>query len=117
MKVSSHQVNGVTIVDLKGPISLDEGSTVLREKIQELVTQGHRNVVLNLANVSDLDSSGIGELVCAFTSLRDHGGELKLLNLTGKVLDLLQITKLDTVFDVKDDEASAVAAFRDKTVM
>jgi len=112
MKSSSRQVGGITIVDLSGRITLGEGSVVLRDMVRDLVTKGQRKILLNLGDVTYIDSSGIGELVSAFTTVRNQGGELKLLNLTKKVHDLLQITKLYTVFDVKDDEASAVAAFK-----
>ncbi len=111
MKVSTRQVDGVTILDLSGRITLGEGSVVLRDAVRELMNKGDKNILLNLGDVSYIDSSGIGELVSAFTSVKNSGGELKLLNLTKKVHDLLQITKLYTVFDVKDDEASAVASF------
>jgi len=111
MKASSRQVDGVTIVDLSGRITLGEGSVVLRDTVKKLSTQGHKKILLNLGDVSYIDSSGIGELVSAFTSVRNAGGELKLLNLTKKVHDLLQITKLYTVFDIQDDEASAISAF------
>src|ERR1700760_3725229 len=111
MKASTRQVDGVTIVDLSGRITLGEGSVVLRDSIKDLLGKGQKKILLNLGDVSYIDSSGIGELVSAFTSVRNQGGDLKLLNLTKKVHDLLQITKLYTVFDVKDDEASAVASF------
>ncbi|HZP23754.1 MAG TPA: STAS domain-containing protein [Terriglobales bacterium] len=111
MKASTRQVDGVTIVDLSGRITLGEGSVVLRDTIKDLLSKGQKKILLNLGDVSYIDSSGIGELVSAFTSVRNQGGELKLLHLTKKVHDLLQITKLYTVFDVKDDEAGAIAAF------
>lgn len=111
MKVTTRQVNGVTIVDLGGRITLGEGSLLLRDTIHQLIAQGHKQIVLNLSQVNYIDSSGIGELVSAFTSLRTHGGELKLLNLTKKVTDLLQITKLYEVFDIKDDERTAIQGF------
>ena len=111
MKAITRQVDGVTIVDLSGRITLGEGSVVLRDTIKDLLGKGHKKILLNLGDVSYIDSSGIGELVSAFTSVRNQGGELKLLNLTKKVHDLLQITKLYTVFDVKDDEATAITAF------
>ena len=111
MKASSRKVDGVTIVDLSGRITLGEGSVVLRDTVKELSTQGDKKILLNLGDVTYIDSSGIGELVSAFTSVRNAGGELKLLNLTKKVHDLLQITKLYTVFDISDDEASAIASF------
>jgi anti-sigma B factor antagonist len=111
MKASTRQVKGVTIVDLSGNIKLGEGTSVLRETVKDLVGKGQKKMLLNLAEISYIDSSGIGELVSAFTSVRNQGGELKLLHLTKKVHDLLQITKLYTVFDVKDDEAAAISAF------
>ena len=111
MKASTRQMDGVTIVDLSGRITLGEGSVVLRDAIRDLVGKGSKKILLNLGDVTYIDSSGIGELVSAFTTVRNQGGELKLLNLTKKVHDLLQITKLYTVFDVKDDEATAIAAF------
>ncbi len=114
MKASTRQVDGITIVDLSGRITLGEGSVVLRDTIKDLLSKGQKKILLNLGDVSYIDSSGIGELVSAFTSVRNQGGELKLLHLTKKVHDLLQITKLYTVFDVKDDEAGAIAAFGGK---
>jgi anti-sigma B factor antagonist len=112
MKTSTRQVDGITIVDLSGRITLGEGSVVLRDTIRDLLSKGSKKLLLNLAEVTYIDSSGIGELVSAFTTVRNQGGELKLLNLTKKVHDLLQITKLYTVFDVKDDEAAAVSSFK-----
>jgi anti-sigma B factor antagonist len=111
MKTSTRQVDGVTIIDLSGRITLGEGSSVLRDLVRQTVAKGNKKILLNLGDVTYIDSSGIGELVSAFTSVRNAGGELKLLNLTKKVHDLLQITKLYTVFDVKDDEATAIQAF------
>src|SRR5581483_1612186 len=111
MKSSTRQIDGVTIVDLSGRITLGEGSVILNETVRELIGKGNKKILLNLGDVNYIDSSGIGELVSAFTTVRNQGGELKLLNLTKKVHDLLQITKLYTVFDVKDDEASAVKSF------
>ena len=111
MKASTRQVGGVTIVDLSGRITLGEGSVILRDSIRDLVSKGKNKILLNLADVTYIDSSGIGELVSAFTTVRNQSGELKLLKLTKKVHDLLQITKLYTVFDIKDDEAIAVQAF------
>ena len=106
MKTSTRQVNGVTIVDCSGRITLGEGSVILKDVVRDLLSKGQKKILLNLGDVNYIDSSGIGELVSAFTTVRNQGGELKLLNLTKKVHDLLQITKLYTVFDVKDDEAS-----------
>lgn len=112
MKASTRQVNGVTVVDMSGRITLGEGSVILRDTIRDLLSRGNKKILLNLGDVTYIDSSGIGELVSAFTSVRNQGGELKLLNLTKKVHDLLQITKLYTVFDIKDDETAAVGAFK-----
>lgn len=112
MKASSRQVNSVTVVDMSGRITLGEGSVVLRDTIRDLLSKGDKKILLNLGNVTYIDSSGIGELVSAFTSVRNQGGELKLLNLTKKVHDLLQITKLYTVFDIRDDETAAIGSFK-----
>jgi len=111
MKATNRQVDGVTVVDMSGRITLGEGSVVLRDSIRDLVGKGQKKILLNLGDVTYIDSSGIGELVSAFTAVRREGGELKLLNLTKKVHDLLQITKLYTVFDIKDDEAAAIQSF------
>jgi anti-sigma B factor antagonist len=111
MKSNTRQVDGVTIVDLSGRITLGEGSTMLRDIVRDLIAKGQKKILLNLGDVTYIDSSGIGELVSAFTTVRNGGGELKLLNLTKKVHDLLQITKLYTVFDIKDDEAAAIQSF------
>jgi anti-sigma B factor antagonist len=111
MKASTRQVNGVTVVDMSGRITLGEGSVILREAVKDLVAKGQKKILLNLGDVTYIDSSGIGELVSAFTSVRNQGGELKLLNLTKKVHDLLQITKLYTVFDIRDDERKAIESF------
>jgi anti-sigma B factor antagonist len=111
MKASNRQVDGITVVDMSGRITLGEGSVVLRDTIRDLIGKGQKKILLNLGDVTYIDSSGIGELVSAFTAVRREGGELKLLNLTKKVHDLLQITKLYTVFDIKDDEAAAIKSF------
>ena len=111
MKISTRQVDGVTILDFGGRITLGEGSVQLRDSVRDLLGKGQKKILLNLGDVNYIDSSGIGELVSAYTTVRNQGGELKLLNLTRKVHDLLQITKLYTVFDVKDDEASAIASY------
>ena len=112
MKASERQVSGIAIIDLSGKITLGEGGAVLRNMVRDAVTRGHKNILLNLGEVTYIDSAGIGELVGCFTSVRNQGGELKLLRLTKRVNDLMQITKLYTVFDIKDDEASAIAAFK-----
>ena len=112
LKTSTRQVDGVTIVDCSGRITLGEGSVILRDAVRDLLAKNQKKILLNLGEVTYIDSSGIGELVSAFTTVRNQGGELKLLNLTKKVRDLLQITKLYTVFDVKEEETSAIKAFK-----
>jgi anti-sigma B factor antagonist len=112
MKVATRQVDGVVVLDLSGRITLGEGSVTLRDAVHDVLAKGSKHILLNLGNINYIDSSGIGELVSAFTSVKNSGGELKLLNLTRKVHDLLQITKLYTVFDIKDDEASAISSFK-----
>ncbi len=111
MTASTRLVAGVTIVDLSGRIVAGDGSAALRDLIRNLISEGNKKILLNLRNVDYIDSSGLGELVSAFTSMRSGGGELKLLNLTKRVHNLLQITKLYTVFDITDDEATSIKSF------
>jgi anti-sigma B factor antagonist len=111
MKATLRQVDGITVIDMSGRITLGEGCTQLRELVRDQLGKGTKHLLLNLADVTYIDSSGIGELVSGFTTVSNQGGKLKLLNLTKKVHDLLQITKLYTVFDVYDDEAKAVTSF------
>jgi anti-sigma B factor antagonist len=111
IKANTRQVDGVTVVDLSGRITLGEGSSILRDTVRELLGRGQKKILLNLGDVTYIDSSGIGELVSAYTTMTNQGGQLKLLNLTKKVKDLLQITKLYTVFDVFEEETSAVRSF------
>ena len=111
MTASTRLVGGVTIVDLSGRILVGDGSAALRDLVSKLISEGTKKILLNLGNVNYIDSSGLGELVSAFTSMRSGGGELKLLNLTKRVHDLFQITKLYTVFDITDDEATSVKSF------
>jgi len=106
------EVGSVAIVDLSGRISLGDGSALLRKTVRDLLETGQTRIILNLGDVNYIDSSGIGELVSGFTAVRNRSGELKLLNLTKKVNDLLQLTKLFTVFDVYSDEHTAVGSFR-----
>jgi anti-sigma B factor antagonist len=115
MTTSIRQVGGVTVVDVSGRIELGEESAALRDLIGDLLSKGHKQILLNLGDVHYIDSSGLGTLVSAFTSVRKLGGELKLLNLTNKVNDLMQITKLYTVFDIANDEASALKSFGQTT--
>ena len=111
MKFKTREVDGVTILDLSGKITLGEGSGTLRDAVRDIVAKGSKKILLNLGEVTYIDSSGLGELVSAYTAVKNAGGDLKLVNLTKKVSDLLVITKLATVFDVKDDEANAVGSF------
>ena len=111
MKATIRQVDSVIVVDVSGRITLGEGCAQLRELVRDQLTKGNKQVLINLADVTYIDSSGIGELVSAYTAVSNQGGQLKLLNLTKKVHDLLQITKLYTVFDIHDDEAKAIASF------
>jgi anti-sigma B factor antagonist len=106
------EINDVAIIDFSGKITLGEGSSTLRRTIKELIDKGHRKIVLNLYDVDYIDSSGIGELVSGYTTVRNAEGELKLLHLTKRVHDLLQITRLFTVFDVQSDEDTALRSFR-----
>jgi len=112
MKATIRQVDSVVVIDISGRITLGEGCAQLRELIRDQLTKGNKKVLLNLADVTYIDSSGIGELVSAYTAVSNQGGQLKLLNLTKKVHDLLQITKLYTVFDIHDDEAKGISSFQ-----
>jgi len=112
MKVNQRQRDGVTILDLKGKITLGTGDIALRNAVQDALNGGARHIVLNLREVSTIDSSGVGELVSAYTTAVNRGGRLKLAGLPSKVTDILQITQLITVFEVYDDEDAAVASFR-----
>lgn len=111
-RATPRETSGVTIIDVSGRITLGEGSAMLREMVRDLLGKGQKKIVLNLGDVNYIDSSGIGELVSGYTTVKNQGGEVKLLNLTKKVHDLLQITKLYTVFDVHNDEHAAVNSFR-----
>ena len=111
VKMSTRQVGDVTVVDANGRITLGEGASTFRDTIRDLAAKGNKKLLVNLSDVSYIDSSGIGEMVSSYTSVTNHGGQLKLLGLSKRVKDLLQITKLYTVFEVFDDEASAVRSF------
>jgi anti-sigma B factor antagonist len=112
LTIASREVDGVAVLDLSGRITLGEGSVQIRDAIRDLLGKGHKSILLDLGDVNYIDSSGLGELVSAYTSARNQGAGLKLLKLTKKVHDLLQLTKLYTVFDIFDDEAAAIASFR-----
>ncbi len=111
VKLNTRQVGDVTVMDVAGRITLGEGSSAMRDALRDLVSKNQKKILLNLGEVSYIDSSGIGELVSGFTTVTNSGGQLRLLNLTKRVKDLLQITKLYTVFDVHEDEAAAIRAF------
>jgi anti-sigma B factor antagonist len=111
MKVVSRLVGDVLILDFCGRITQGEGAVILRDSVRSALAQGQNKILLNIAEVNYIDSTGVGELTSAFTSTRNQGGELKLAGLTKKVHDLLQISKLYTVFDVKDNESAALEAF------
>jgi len=111
-RAASREVGGVTVIDMDGRITLGDGSTMLRELIRENLDAGHKKIIINLAGIHYIDSTALGELVSGYRLVKSQGGELKLLNLNKKVSDLLQITKLYTVFDIHNDEAHAVASFR-----
>jgi anti-sigma B factor antagonist len=112
LRATYRDAGGATVVDIGGRITLGEGSALLRKTIRELLDDSRKNILLNLADVNYIDSSGIGELVTAFTTVKKNGGNLKLLHLTKKVHDLLQLTKLFTVFEVYSDETTAIGSFR-----
>jgi anti-sigma B factor antagonist len=111
VKADVRQTGDVAIVDLAGKITLGEGSGLLRSTIKDLVTAGHKAILLNLKDVSYLDSAGLGEMVGSYATVTNQGGQIKLLNVQSKVHDLLQITKLYTVFAAYSDEGEAVRSF------
>ena len=112
MNVNTRQVGDVTILDLKGKITIGSGDVALRNAVQEVINDGtKKKVLINMADVSTIDSSGIGELVSAYTTATNRGAKLKLINLPAKVTDILTITQLITVFDVYDSEAEGVSSF------
>ena len=112
LRATYREAAGVTVVDIGGRITLGEGSALLRKTIRELLEEQRTLILLNLADVDYIDSSGIGELVSAYTGVKKRGGNLKLLHLTKKVHDLLQLTKLFTVFEVYSDESSALRSYQ-----
>jgi anti-sigma B factor antagonist len=114
--LSVRRTNDVRVVDVSGRVTLGDGASVLRDALRAMANEGEKKILLNLGALTYLDSSGIGVLVGSFATLRNQGGHLKLLNLTGRVKDLLLITKLYTVFEVYEDEAVAVDSFSDVPV-
>ena len=112
LNINERQAGDVTVLDMSGKITIGEGSVSLRAAIRRLLEEGKKRILLNLAGISYVDSSGIGELVSSYTAINKEGGQLKLLNLTQKIQDLLTITKLLTVFDVYESEADALNSFK-----
>ena len=111
MTIDTRNVNSITILELHGKVTIGEGSREIRKTIRELLDAGNKNILLNLGDVSYVDSSGIGELVSSYTTVTNQGGQFKLLHLTKKIRELLAITKLLTVFDSYDDEETAIGSF------
>jgi len=112
INTSTRLIGDVVIIDTIGELRLGEGTNVLRNVVNETAEQGYKNILLNLRDVRHIDSAGVGELMSCYTSMRNRGGQLKLMNLSKNVHNLLQITKLYTIFEVEDDEPTAVASFR-----
>ena len=112
MQIDERQAGDVTILDVKGKLTLGDGDEILKDKINSLVMQGRKKLVLNLADVPYIDSAGLGEIVRTYTTVSRQGGKLKLLNLTKRIQDLLAITKLLTVFDTYDSEAEAIKSYK-----
>ena len=111
MKIDKRVKDGVTILDIEGKITIGKGDVALRDAVQQALGEGAKKLLIELGRVSTIDSSGVGELVSAFTTVTNRGGKLKLVNLPPKVNDILQITQLITVFEVFDNEAEAIASF------
>ncbi len=111
LTINERTAENVTILDLDGKITIGDGSVQLREAVRKLLEQGHKNLLIDLGKVDYVDSSGIGELVSCYTTTKNQGGQLKLLNLTKKIQDLLSITKLLTVFETFESESEALASY------
>ena len=112
MQIEERVVNDVTILDLKGKITLGDGDEILKDKINSLVLQNRRRILLNLGEVPYIDSAGLGEVVRTYTTVSRQGGQLKLVNLTKRITDLLTITKLLTVFETFESEPEALKSFK-----
>ena len=111
LTTANRQIDDVTVVDIKGRIVIGEESAALRSLVADLLSEGRKKILFNLAEVRYIDSTGLGALVSAYTSVRRHNADLKLLNLSAKVQDVMQLTKLYTIFDVSNDEAAALKSF------
>jgi anti-sigma B factor antagonist len=112
LKTSTRLVDGIVIVDIVGELRLGDSTGILRDVVRELASKNYLQILLNLASVRHIDSAGVGELMSCYTSIRNQGGHLKLMNLNKNVHNLLQITKLYTIFEVEDDEATAIKSFQ-----
>jgi len=112
MQIDERQVDGITILDLKGKVTLNEGDEVLKDKINSLILQEKKKILLNLADVPYIDSAGLGEIVRTYTTVSRQGGQLKLVNLTKRITDLLMITKLLTVFETFESEPDALKSYK-----
>ena len=112
LTVKTRKIDNIVVMDLSGKLTIGEPVMQLRDALRVNVTEGESKFIINLADVSYVDSSGLGELVSSYTTVRNKGGDVKLLKLTAKIKDLLQMTKLLTVFDVYDDEAKAIASLK-----
>ncbi len=111
ISLATREMNGIAILDASGRITLGEDAAAFRKAVHDLLAKGQNKLVLNLAEISYIDSSGIGELISVSTAVANHGGKVKLLNLTKRVLELLQITKTNSLFEIFNDEAAALASF------
>jgi anti-sigma B factor antagonist len=111
LAAKTRNIGNVAILDLNGKITLGENTGILRDELSSLLAQGHKNILLNMGGVSYVDSAGLGELVGAYTTATNQGGSVKLLNLQGKMKDLMQITKLHTIFSIFEDEQAAISSF------
>jgi anti-sigma B factor antagonist len=112
MDIKERVVEGVSVLDLSGKIVLGEGDAQVRDRIKDLLADGQKKILLNLGDVSYIDSAGLGALISSYTTTKREGGQLKLVNLTKRIRDLLAITKLITVFDTYDDEDKAIASYK-----
>ncbi len=112
VSIKTKAISDVAVVELGGRITLGEATGKVREAIRDLVSKGHKKILLNLGELKYMDSAGLGELVGAYTTVANQGGQLKLVNVTGRALDLLQVTKLTTIFEFYDDEETAVRSFQ-----
>jgi anti-sigma B factor antagonist len=111
LKIHRREMHGVVILDLAGRITTGEPSVTVRDAVREEIDKGLKNILLNMGDITYIDSAGLGELIAAYTTIKNRGGQLKLLNLTKRLHELMQITKLSTVFDVYEDEAKALEGF------